>query len=87
MYLAVVSTIVGQALVLGNIAILEYGGFVWLLFHVFVLIYEEPTLRASFGPEYNAYCNGVRRWVPRSTAWNDPSDNTRKTTADSRESF
>ena len=72
MYIAVVSTIVGQALILGNGALLEYGGFVWLLFHAFVLIYEEPTLQESFGSEYNAYCNGVRRWIPRLTAWSGP---------------
>jgi protein-S-isoprenylcysteine O-methyltransferase Ste14 len=72
MYIAVVSAIVGQALILGNIGLLEYGGLVWLLFHAFVLVYEEPTLRASFGSGYNAYCNAVRRWIPRLTAWGGP---------------
>src|SRR3954453_17378433 len=33
MYVAVVSTILGQGFVLGNVALLEYGGLVWLLFH------------------------------------------------------
>lgn len=47
MYLSVVSMIVGQALILGDGALLEYGALAWLLFHAFVLIYEEPTLRAS----------------------------------------
>ena len=51
MYVAVVSTILGQGLVLGNVTLLEYGGMVWLLFHLFVLVYEEPTLRATFGSE------------------------------------
>lgn len=72
MYIAVVSTISGQTLILGNVALLEYAGIVWLLFHAFVLIYEEPTLRASFRSEYDAYCNGVRRWIPRFTAWAGP---------------
>jgi protein-S-isoprenylcysteine O-methyltransferase Ste14 len=67
MYVAVVSTILGQALLFGSIALLEYGGLVWLLFHLFVLAYEEPTLRASFGPEYKAFCAGVPRWIPRLT--------------------
>jgi len=39
MYVAVVSTILGQALVFGNVRLLEYSGLVWLLFHVFVLVY------------------------------------------------
>jgi protein-S-isoprenylcysteine O-methyltransferase Ste14 len=64
-----VSTIFGQALLLGNVALLEYGGLVWALFHIFVLAYEEPTLRRSFGPEYENYCTGVPRWIPRFTAW------------------
>jgi len=69
MYVAVVSTILGQALILGNVTLLEYGGLVWLLFHVFVLIYEEPTLRASFGSEYKTFCTEVPRWIPRLTPW------------------
>ena len=72
MYIAVVSTILGQALILGNIALLEYGGLVWLFFHAFVLVYEEPTLSASFGSEYKLYCNEVPRWIPRFTAWSGP---------------
>ena len=69
MYVAVVSTILGQALILGNAALLEYGGVVWLLFHLFVLGYEEPTLRASFGPEYERFCAEVPRWIPRLRPW------------------
>jgi protein-S-isoprenylcysteine O-methyltransferase Ste14 len=38
----------------------------WLaLFHLFVLAYEEPTLRASFGPSYERYLTSVPRWLPR----------------------
>jgi protein-S-isoprenylcysteine O-methyltransferase Ste14 len=65
MYVAVVSAILGQGLILGNVSVLEYGALVWLLFHLFVLVYEEPTLRASFGPEYEAFCAAVPRWIPR----------------------
>ena len=69
MYVAVVSAILGQALILGSVTLLEYGGLVWLLFHVFVLAYEEPTLRASFGSEYKVFCAEVPRWMPRFTPW------------------
>jgi len=65
MYVAVVSTILGQALLLGNVALLEYGALVWLLFHLFVLLYEEPTLKASYGDEYEVFCTAVPRWIPR----------------------
>jgi len=70
MYVAVVSTVLGQALIFGNVMLLEYGGVVWLLFHLFVHIYEEPTLRATFGSEYQFYSEAVPRWIPRLTPWN-----------------
>jgi protein-S-isoprenylcysteine O-methyltransferase Ste14 len=65
MYVAVVMTILGQGAVFGNVALLKYGGFVWLLFHLFVLVYEEPTLRATFGSGYTSFCEEVPRWIPR----------------------
>jgi len=38
----------------------------WLLSaHLFVILYEEPHLRATFGTPYQAYCRTVRRWLPR----------------------
>ena len=64
MYVAVLFTILGQALIFGNITLLEYAALVWLLFYLFVLIYEEPVLRANFGPEYTAFCAEVPRWIP-----------------------
>jgi len=48
---------------------LEYGLAVWLGFHIFVLAYEEPTLRGKFGDEYKEFCAHVRRWWPRITPW------------------
>jgi protein-S-isoprenylcysteine O-methyltransferase Ste14 len=65
MYIAVVMTILGQGLIFGNVSLMEYGAIVWLLFHLFVLIYEEPTLRATFGSEYDSFCAEVPRWIPR----------------------
>jgi len=38
--------------------------------HLFVLLYEEPTLRKKFGADYEEYCRNVRRWWPRLRAWN-----------------
>jgi protein-S-isoprenylcysteine O-methyltransferase Ste14 len=41
----------------------------WLLCaHLFVILYEEPHLRATFGTPYEAYCRSVRRWLPRRPA-------------------
>jgi protein-S-isoprenylcysteine O-methyltransferase Ste14 len=65
MYLAVAALILGQGLILGNVRVLEYGGLIWLAFHLFVVFYEEPTLRATYGSEYEAFCREVPRWIPR----------------------
>jgi protein-S-isoprenylcysteine O-methyltransferase Ste14 len=64
-YIAVVSLILGQALLLGSGAVLVYALLVALAFHLFVLLYEEPTLRRQFGADYEAYCRKVPRWLPR----------------------
>lgn len=36
---------------------------------MFVLLYEEPTLRRMFGADYEEYCKNVPRWLPRMHAW------------------
>ncbi len=74
MYVAVVAVIVGQALLFGNVVLLEYAAIVWLLFHLFVLAYEEPTLRRQFGPSYDVYRTHVRRWWPRLRPWSNGAD-------------
>jgi protein-S-isoprenylcysteine O-methyltransferase Ste14 len=40
--------------------------------HLFVILYEEPTLRRKFGAEYEAYCRNVSRWLPRLKGWDKP---------------
>lgn len=37
--------------------------------HLFVVFYEEPTLRKKFGGAYIEYCRNVRRWRPRPHGW------------------
>jgi len=69
-YVGVTATILGQSLLFGNVQLLEYGLFVWLAFHLFVLGYEEAKLRSTFGDEYRAFCNNVPRWIPRFSPWN-----------------
>ncbi|HVO22380.1 MAG TPA: isoprenylcysteine carboxylmethyltransferase family protein [Candidatus Margulisiibacteriota bacterium] len=64
-YVAVVSLLVGQALLFASVAVLLYALVVGLAFHAFVMLYEEPTLRRQFGAEYEAYCRKVPRWLPR----------------------
>lgn len=33
--------------------------------HLFVTLYEEPTLKKKFGAAYEAYCQRIPRWIPR----------------------
>ena len=40
--------------------------------HLFVMLYEEPTLRNKFGEEYEDYCRNVRRWWPRMSPYTQP---------------
>jgi len=64
MYVAVVSIIIGQGLLLGDGYLLLYAAVVWAAFFGFVLSYEEPKLRKTYGAEYETYCARVPRWIP-----------------------
>jgi protein-S-isoprenylcysteine O-methyltransferase Ste14 len=68
MYIAVVSAILGQALVFGSAGLIGYAAVIWLTFHAFVLGYEEPTLAQQF-TNYDDYRRHVPRWIPRLRPW------------------
>ena len=68
-YVAVVAVILGQGLLFARESLLIYGAILWTGFHVFVLLYEEPTLRETYGKEYEAYCASVPRWIPHLRPW------------------
>jgi protein-S-isoprenylcysteine O-methyltransferase Ste14 len=65
MYLGAAIALAGAALFYESAALAGYAGAFLLMTHAFVIWYEEPTLRASFGAEYDGYCGQVRRWWPR----------------------
>ncbi len=65
MYLALLAVIFGQAILFGDVRIAIYGACVWVMFESFVRLYEEPTLRARFGADYERYAANVPRWLPR----------------------
>ncbi len=69
MYVAVVSAVAGQGLVLGAPGVIAWALLLWVAFHLFVLGYEEPTLRRTFGAEYDAFRAHVPRWIPRARPW------------------
>jgi protein-S-isoprenylcysteine O-methyltransferase Ste14 len=69
MYIAVATTIAGQALILGRPALLLYAVLFGAIVYSFVRFYEEPTLRRSFGTDYDAYRQAVPGWRPRRRPW------------------
>jgi protein-S-isoprenylcysteine O-methyltransferase Ste14 len=69
MYIAILSMVLGQALILGQSVLLGYLLAVWVGFQAFVLLYEEPSLRRRYGHQYENYCAAVRRWWPRARPW------------------
>jgi protein-S-isoprenylcysteine O-methyltransferase Ste14 len=69
MYVAVLAAILGQAILFADDRLIVYAALVWLMFHAFVTLYEEPTLTRAFAAEYPEYCAHVPRWFPRLAPW------------------
>ena len=65
MYLGAGLALGGAALFYQSLALAGYTGLFLLTMHVFVVTYEEPTLRRTFGNDYEAYCGDVDRWWPK----------------------
>jgi protein-S-isoprenylcysteine O-methyltransferase Ste14 len=64
MYVGVLLILIGESMFFSSLAILRYTFVVWLMFHLFVVFYEEPTLRKKFGAAYEEYRRSVSRWIP-----------------------
>jgi protein-S-isoprenylcysteine O-methyltransferase Ste14 len=69
MYLAVAATIVGQAIVLGQLVLVVYAAVFGVVVYAFVRLYEEPTLRRQFGEQYEVYRRSVPGWWPQRRPW------------------
>ncbi len=64
MYLGAGLALAGAALFYESWALLGYCAAFVFVTHLFVVAYEEPTLRATFGTPYERYCEQVWRWWP-----------------------
>ena len=71
MYVAVASTIIGQALLLGRPLLLVYAAVFMAVVAAFVHLYEEPTLTRQFGDDYTRYRRAVPAWRPRLSPWRE----------------
>ena len=65
MYLCVLTVLLGETLLFRSLRLIAWAAIMATAFHLFVLTYEEPTLRRRFGSDYEAYCSTVPRWLPR----------------------
>jgi protein-S-isoprenylcysteine O-methyltransferase Ste14 len=65
MYVGAGLALAGASLVYKSIPLLIYAVLLGLILHIFVLLYEEPALRRTFGKDYEAYCEYVGRWWPK----------------------
>ena len=74
MYVGVLTVIVAWAVLSPTLTLLVYGLCVGTGFHMFIVLYEEPHLRAVFGVEYEQYCSRVGRWVAVSSRASPPAN-------------
>lgn len=65
MYIGAELALGGAALFYASWPLVIYAGLFLLVTHLFVVAYEEPALRRTFGADYKAYCRRVGRWWPR----------------------
>lgn len=65
MYLGAISVFFGETILLQSFGLLIVVLVTFLLFHIFVVLYEEPQLKKRFGEAYEQYSKEVPRWFPR----------------------
>jgi protein-S-isoprenylcysteine O-methyltransferase Ste14 len=65
MYVGVGLTIAGQCLALRSLSLVVWLALFTAAVTVFVVAYEQPTLRGRYGASYDAYSRGVPAVVPR----------------------
>ena len=62
MYLGVIITVLGEGIYLEHSILLKYSLVLFIIFHLVVVLIEEPHLRQKFGDEYEQYTKRTRRW-------------------------
>jgi protein-S-isoprenylcysteine O-methyltransferase Ste14 len=64
MYLSVTTIVLGELLLTQSRGLLTYWAIWFAAVNLFVIGYEEPTLRRQFGASYERYSQTVPRWIP-----------------------
>jgi len=65
MYIGAGAALTGAALFYQSAALVAFAAGFIVAAHMFVVLFEEPTLERTFGARYADYRNAVPRWMPR----------------------
>jgi protein-S-isoprenylcysteine O-methyltransferase Ste14 len=60
MYLALITAVLGQAMIFNSLALLLYALALWVITAAFVRWYEEPVEVRRYGDDYQRYRRAVR---------------------------
>jgi protein-S-isoprenylcysteine O-methyltransferase Ste14 len=78
MYNGVVTTLAGESLLFRSMGLAWFALSALVVFHLVVVLYEEPALKAKFGESYARYRRAVPRWGftvhPPPSPSSDPSE-------------
>ena len=69
MYVGVVAAVIGETLLFKSRGMAAYAVIIWVVIHLFICFYEEPTLARRYVGQYAVYKRHVPRWLPRLTPW------------------
>ena len=64
-YLGVLIIVIGYFFWFKSIWMIVYAIIAFLVCHLFIVFYEERTLKKKFGTAYENYCKSVPRWIPK----------------------
>jgi protein-S-isoprenylcysteine O-methyltransferase Ste14 len=64
MYIGGLFLLLAEVFFFRSKALLVYALAIFVIFHLFVVFYEEPVLERKFGVAYRHYRQHVRRWIP-----------------------
>lgn len=65
MYIGAGTALVGAAIYYQSLALFAYAALLLIAVYIFIIVYEEPTLKRTFGATYASYCKRVNRWWPK----------------------
>lgn len=65
MYVASLAVVMAWATLFGAVILVGYAIVLFVVFSLFIRLYEEPRLAREFGEEYATYISQVGRWLPR----------------------